>query len=97
MDAAVPIIDFTVIPPSQAAQVWREAGLPSGLVPLARNVDGDMLVAKSDGAVCEWDADTKATGGIVASRLGLLLEALRDKLLSGHCELVEDCFMECQQ
>jgi hypothetical protein len=40
-----------------------------------------------------FDVDTRA-GRVVAASLWILLERLRDAVLAGKCEMLDDCFVE---
>lgn len=58
------------------------------MIPFARDLDDNMLVIDSTGAVREW---SEADGGDVVSKsLPSFLEKFRNDLLSGHYEYVEE-------
>lgn len=73
-----------------ADEVEGQAGWAAGSVPLARDVDGNLLVALGeDGSVREWDAEDGVSAHAQAGSLGAYLEDLRDKVLSRGVEFVD--------
>jgi hypothetical protein len=70
----------------KADRSWRR-----GLIPFARDVDDNLLVAdaESDGAVYEWDSSS-GLGSKIAPSFSVYLEHYRDQLLSGHHEFIEE-------
>lgn len=75
---------------SVADEVEGKAGWAAGSVPLARDVDGNLLVAwGEDGSVREWDAEDGVAEYAQARSLGAYLEDLRNKVLSRRVEFVD--------
>jgi len=65
---------------------WNESWIP-----IATDVDGNLILIDAEGAVREWDADAELLSKeLIAASFATYLEDYRNKLLSGHMEYIED-------
>lgn len=78
---------------SKASAEWSK-----DWIPIAADVDENLLIIDSKGKVREWDPDgERVEKGSLGSSFATYLETYRDKLCSGHMEFIEDvgCVETC--
>ena len=64
-------------------------GIPKGALPVAADLDENLLVVLETGEVVEWDIDEKTAGETLASTFDNFVEDYRNELLAGRYEFVE--------
>jgi hypothetical protein len=89
-DGALWFMDKEGLASDAIAKVAHSSGLPTGVVPFARDPDDTLLVVDTTrdgaGAVYEW-SDGK--GDRMAKSMSEYLEQYRNQLLSNHYEYVD--------